>query len=119
MSDEPFVGRCRACAEAVPTDAKTCPECGYDVSRHDRIRLVRGLLGTALTLTVVLAPIGIPLLWSAYRHRQLAEGTVTSPAPTAFRTHVGTVSRHQLRLSSAPVSPRGDFTRGGSSDDSE
>lgn len=74
---------CLECDELVPADARTCPACGYDVTRHDRLRLYLGWLGTLLTLSVVLAPLGVPLLFDAYRHRRRAEGGVTGRGDVA------------------------------------
>lgn len=87
---------CLECDELVPADARTCPACGYDVTHHDRLRLYLGGLGTLLTLSVVLAPLGVPLLFDAYRHRRRAEEGVTGrsdapvfPLPAPVRRHGG------------------------------
>lgn len=89
---------CRRCGTAVPDDATACPACSYAVASHDRHRLALGATGTALTLSLLFAPIGLPLLWAAYRHRLAAAGTVTTPAGPAPFEHVGEVLRTQLSL---------------------
>lgn len=89
---------CRDCGEAVPADATTCPACGYAVADHDRARLALGAAGTALTLSLVLAPLGLPLLVAARRHRLAADGTVTAPASAAPLDHGWTVLRRWLSL---------------------
>lgn len=89
---------CRDCDAAVPAEATTCPDCGYAVADHDRRRLALGATGTALTLSLVLAPVGLPLLWFANRHRMAAAGTVTAPAGTPSIDHVGELLRRWLSL---------------------
>ena len=103
---------CRACGEDVPADATTCPACDYAVATHDRVRLTLGALGTALTLTVVFAPVGVPLLWAAYRHHLAADGSVTAPATPDLGPHL--VAALRGHLSVEPVRDRyDDFYRGG------
>lgn len=84
---------CLDCAAAVPRDAQRCPACEYDLRYHDRRRRWFGGLGTLLTLTVALAPLGLPLLYLALGHRRAAEGTVTrrsdAPLGADLRTVVG------------------------------
>lgn len=104
---------CRSCGEVIPAIAKSCPECAYDLARHNRRRFYLGALGTLLTLTIVLAPIGVPLLLSAARHRSLAEGTVTRHEPRSLADHIRAVIRHQLSLTPT-FGSTGEFTRGGS-----
>lgn len=100
---------CLACDAAVPRDARTCSSCGYDVATHDRRRLLLGGLGTALALSVVLAPVGLALVRRARAHRLAAEGTVTrrgaseAPEPLA-------VLRAFLSLD--PREGRGELRRG-------
>lgn len=106
---------CLECGADVPEPTSTCPACGYDVGRHDRPRLVLGTLGMALSLTVVLAPVGLPLLWRARRHRLAADGTVTRREPDAVGEHLARVLRAHLGLG-RPGAPAGDFLRGGSRD---
>lgn len=91
-------GPCRACGAAVETQALACPECGYDVARSDRLRKVYGFAGMALTLSVVLAPVGLPLLWLGYRHREIAHGTVTSTGSVPLPLHAATVLRQHAGL---------------------
>lgn len=68
---------CLDCGASVPVEATTCPNCDYDVGDHDRQRLLLGGLGMALSLSVVLAPVGLPLLWRARQERLAADGSVT------------------------------------------
>lgn len=104
---------CRDCHAAVPTDATVCPSCGYGVGRHDHLRFAFGLVGTVLTLSVVFAPIGLPMLWGAHRQRRYAEGSVTTPAQTTLADQLARVGRQLLGLP-VGLEPTGEFTRGGS-----
>lgn len=106
---------CLECGAAVPEAASTCPACGYDVASHDRPRLLLGSLGMALSLTLVLAPVGLPLVWRAHRHRLAADGTVTERVAPAVREQLARVLRSHLGLSRAPAAT-GEFLRGGSPD---
>lgn len=62
-------------------------------TRHDRLRLVFGIVGTALSLTLVLAPLGLPLVWLAYRHRLASRDAGPAAGPTGLnavlRRHLG------------------------------
>lgn len=89
---------CLDCGGSVPIEATTCPNCGYDVDIHDRQRFLFGALGMAMSLSVVLAPIGLPLLWWAYRERLAVGGTVTRRAPDRPADHLRRVLRRQLAL---------------------
>lgn len=82
---------CLACAADVPEDLRSCPTCGYDLDIHERRRHLFGALGTALSLSVVLAPFGLPLLWKAHLHRLAAAGTVTGRAESSVREDLRTV----------------------------
>lgn len=92
---------CLVCGAAAPVDATTCPNCRYDVGHHDRQRLLLGGLGMVMSLSVVLAPVGLPLLWQAHRKRLAADGSVTqrqTPDPAAdvvrvLRGHLGLAGR--------------------------
>jgi len=95
---------CLACRAAVPAAATTCPECGYDVASHHPWRLALGTVGMALTLSLVLAPVGIPLLWRARSHHRAAAGTVTRRDDVAVTAHLATVLRQQLAWS-RPADP--------------
>lgn len=79
---------CLACATTVPRGLQTCPACGYAVGRHDRRRCWLGVVGSALTLSGVLAPIGLPLLWRARQHHLAATGSVTHRAQPALRSQL-------------------------------
>lgn len=80
----------------VPAAATTCPDCGYTIDWHDRWRILLGGVGTLMTLTVVFAPFGMPLVWRAHRHQRAADGTVTSRDYRAIRAHVASVLRQHL-----------------------
>ena len=112
MPDPSPFGHCRRCDAPASASATACPDCGYDVDDHDRPRVLLGFLGTALTLSVVGAPLGVPMLWRAYRHRRLARGTVTDPSPTPLGALVGSVLRQHLELT-GPVPHGASFARGG------
>lgn len=108
--DEPYEP-CRSCGEVIPTTSRSCPACGYDVARHNRLRLVLGGVGMVLTLSIVLAPIGIPMLLAADRHRGLAAGTATRDDAKPLSAHLRAVLRHQLSLT-PPTERNREFTRG-------
>lgn len=93
---DPELAPCLGCAEAVPNEATRCPRCGYDLARHDRSRRRLGALGTVLCLSVVLAPVGAPLLWLAYRHRLAAGGTVTTRPEPSLGAQLRTVIGYHL-----------------------
>lgn len=101
---------CRACGEETLAGTSECPTCGHSTSRHNELRYYFGVIGTLLSLTIVLAPLGLPLVGLAYRHRQLAEGTVTEPPRTGFFTHVRRVINHQMNLEYSIEQPA-EFTR--------
>lgn len=104
---------CRKCGVTVLEGTVTCPQCEYDVTTHNRHRFWLGLTGTVLTLTIVLSPIGLPLLWMAHQHRQRAEGTVATTPQIPLNEHLAAVMRHHVKLTSPSVPDR-DFTRSGS-----
>jgi len=76
MHDSEATAACRRCGGAVRPTATRCQHCGYDVRSHSKWRWVWGLPGTVLTVSIVGAPLGLPMLWKAYRHRKAAEGSV-------------------------------------------
>lgn len=103
---------CLDCGAEAPVEATTCPHCGYDVARHDRRRLLLGGLGTALSLSVVLAPVGLPLLWLARRERVAAEGSVTRRTTADPTEHLRGVLRRHVGLDRGRP-PEDDGRRGG------
>lgn len=110
---DPNALTCRECDSQVTPTARVCPSCGYDVSSHELWKRVWGFPGTMLTLSIVFTPLGLPMLWKAYRHRLAAEGTVTAPrsTPGILKSIIGT------GLAADPWPPweaQGEFTRGGS-----
>lgn len=104
---------CRKCGRSVPPTSTACPECGYDVAAHDRWRFTWGIPGTIITLTIVLAPIGLPMLWKAYQHRLAAEGTVTAKRSTGNLLK-GVLDTDHAAEEWPPWEAPGEFTRGGS-----
>ena len=105
---------CLHCGADVPETAAACPACDYDLAHHDRSRLLLGGLGMALSLTGVLAPLGLPVLWLARRHRMAAEGTVTARSAGSLREQFVATLRSHLGLRARPG--RGEFPRGGTPD---
>lgn len=66
--------RCQQCQNEIEPHATRCPHCGYNPAQEGRIR--RGMLkvvGFVLCISVVGAPIGIPLLWFADLQNRKAE----------------------------------------------
>lgn len=92
----PTPAPCLECRAMVRATATTCPECGYTVDRHDRWRLLLGATGMVLSLTVVFAPVGVPLLWRAHRHRLAAAGSVSHRGEAGLREQLGAVLRQSL-----------------------
>lgn len=91
------------------------PDVSDETWRHNRMRFWFGAVGTILTLTIVLAPLGLPLLWAAHRHRAAAEWG--SEASKPLGKHLYAVLRYQFSLEDID-GPVGEFTRGsGSSSD--
>lgn len=82
---------CRDCGETVPAASTTCPSCGYDVARHEPWRLLLGVAGTLLTVSLAFAPVGLPALWRAHRHQLAAAGTVTEPRTVSIRDRLAAV----------------------------
>lgn len=105
---------CLRCGRSVPAAAVSCPACGYTVDRHNHWRVILGSLGTVMTCSVVLAPLGIPLLWLADWHRRRAAGTVTATTTEPVTGHLRGLARHYLSLDPL-AGATADFTRGGSS----
>lgn len=98
---------CPDCGTPLSLADGTCPDCGGDATRHNRWRLFYGSLGTVLTLSIVFAPIGLPMLLAANHHRRMSNGGDDAPS---HLQHAGAVIRSHLGL---PATNRGDFTRGG------
>lgn len=96
---------CLACATAVPAEAQSCLTCGYTLDDHDQRRLWLGGLGMVLTLTVVFAPLGLPLLWRAHQHRLAAAGSVTQRADPTLSQHLRTVAQGFLSLDETRTRP--------------
>lgn len=92
----PIPEPCLECRAMVPATATTCPDCGYAVDSHDRWRLLLGASGMVLSLSVVFAPVGLPLLWRAHRHQLAAAGSVTRRGDPGLREHLVGVLRHSL-----------------------
>lgn len=67
---------CKRCGQEVQADARRCSNCGYDVNSHSKWRWIWGLPGAVLTVSIIGSPIGLPMLWKAYKHRKSYQGTV-------------------------------------------
>lgn len=66
--------RCNECKSEIPSDATTCPACGYSPASQGEIgRKLGFMVGCVLTMTLVLAPIGLPLMWILYRQDKMAQ----------------------------------------------
>lgn len=104
---------CRNCGEEILAGTYECPHCELSTADHNRRRLYLGAAGIVLTLSIVLAPLGLPMLWLAHRHRQLAEVTVTERPRTRLIPHLRRVLHRQLDLDYS-FQPRAEFTRGSS-----
>lgn len=87
---------CLACETEISAGLRVCPECGYDLERHDRARRWLGAIGMATALSGVLAPVGVPMLWRAYRHRLAAAGSVTRHVDPAPAEHVRRAMRDSI-----------------------
>lgn len=109
---DPDVLTCRKCESSVTPTATVCPTCGYDVTSHHRWKLIWGIPGMVMSLSVVFTPLGLPMLWKAYRHRLAAEGTVTASRSTSGILR-GMVGIGQSRDPWPPWEAQGEFTRGG------
>jgi hypothetical protein len=60
---EESTAACQKCASTISTEATRCPECGYEPSAQGaRARWWLIFLGALLTMTVVGAVIGIPMI---------------------------------------------------------
>ena len=73
---------CRRCQTAIPVDARRCPQCGYEpASEGSAGRTVLLVLGALLTLSVVGAVLGIPLMAYAFYARRKAQARRPAVAP--------------------------------------
>ena len=58
---------CEQCQCEINTDAKICPQCGFDPQANGRLmRKVFFIGGFFLTLSIIGSPIGIPMLLLYY-----------------------------------------------------
>ena len=65
---------CEQCRADIDPEASVCPHCGYDPAGDIESEATKRLIvGLVLTLTLVGAVIGIPLMYSAVRHNRRAE----------------------------------------------
>jgi predicted nucleic acid-binding Zn ribbon protein len=64
---------CVRCGGAVPSGAQSCQHCGYDATSHSKYRWFWGLLGLLFMLSIIGIPLGVPMLWKAYKHRKAYE----------------------------------------------
>lgn len=71
---------CQQCQREIPHTASVCPECGYDPQANGRlIRKIFLVGGVLLTLSIIGAPLGIPML-ALYA---IADWQVSKQTPTA------------------------------------
>lgn len=71
---------CTKCTREISTDASVCPECGYDPQSKGRLaRRIFYIVGVVCTVSIIAAPIGIPILLFYY----FAEKQVSKKTPTA------------------------------------
>ena len=73
---------CSKCRESVSEDASACPHCGYDpAAPHQKWGKIDGVLGGLLIMSVIGSPVGLFVLWRAWRHGRAAKkATVGVPA---------------------------------------
>lgn len=101
------LGPCRNCGHDVAVTTTCCRSCGYDADpeRTRRGRFVNGILGSLLTLTLVGAPFGIPLLYrSLTYHRAHTRGVVETAHPST--TGLAGVVDGLQRSAASLVGPR-------------
>lgn len=71
------VAPCRKCEQPIPTDVETCPECGFNFGNTIAgLGVAIGAVGGLLTLLIVTAVIGIPMVLVAIP--VIAYGIMTS-----------------------------------------
>ena len=70
---------CEECREEISPEASTCPHCGHEGAEASKALAVFGfLIGGVLTVTILGAIIGLPILWWSLRKYSAAEDA--SPA---------------------------------------
>lgn len=70
---------CQKCHTGIPADAIGCPQCGYEPSAQGKtLRSILYIVGGLLTISVIGAVIGIPMVLLAY----LSEQKVKDRKPT-------------------------------------
>jgi len=65
---------CLKCRSEISTEAERCPECGYDPSAQDNRGRWLIPIGALLTMTVVGAIIGIPMILLGWLGKRAAAG---------------------------------------------
>lgn len=77
MSTTNTIGPCRHCGRRVPATT-VCRACGFDTDteRNRRDRLVWGVVGCLLVLSVVGAPLGLLCCWKAVVHHRAIDDHV-------------------------------------------
>ncbi len=79
-------GTCGKCVSEISVEADRCPECGYEPRTDNKLgQTILLIIGVILTLTVVGAIIGLPLIYFSLKARKYAETqkpTTTTPDDT-------------------------------------
>lgn len=94
MVPDSEIGPCRRCGHTVERFTTCCRACGYetDPKWNETMTFVLGVYGAFLLGTVVLAPVGLVLLWKArLHHRALTRGLVESEDPPSLRDRAAAV----------------------------
>ena len=77
---ESDTGVCQKCHSEISASAEVCPECQFDPQKNGRLmRKIFFFGGWFLTICIVGAPIGIPMLLAYY----IADYQVSQKKPTA------------------------------------
>lgn len=80
----PDTAPCQRCQREILATARSCPECNYKPAARGRTaRRIVYLVGVVLTITVIGAVLGIPILLIAYYHGRKArrrKPTIDSPS---------------------------------------
>jgi hypothetical protein len=59
---------CEDCREEIDREASTCPHCGHDgTTPSGMFRIVAIIVGGLLTMTLIGAIIGLPMMWWGWR----------------------------------------------------
>lgn len=65
---------CEECRAEIDPEASTCPHCGHEGAEASKAPAVFGfLIGGVLTMTVLGAIVGLPIIWWSLRKYRAAE----------------------------------------------